>query len=124
MMGTAAFAAGGRKEFKYTVASGANVTLVNQFGDITVRPSNTNQLIIAGTTHSDKVEIDSDQNGNRIEARSHFLQKADDKEGRVDYEVSLPAGMNLSVQAATGVIEASRVSGELTLKADSASINV
>src|SRR5262249_697705 len=116
-------AAGGRKEFKYNVTPGSNLNIVNQFGNTVLRPASGNQLSIVGTTQSDKVEIDCDQSGNRVEVRSHFLQRADDKDGKVDYEIAVPAGLNVSVQTATGSVEAAHVGGEFTLKTDSASTN-
>src|SRR5215472_10256295 len=105
MASSLSFAAGTRKEFRFDAAPGTNLNIVNQFGSTTLRPANGNQISIVATTQSDKVEVDCTQSGNHVDTRSHFLQKADDKEGRVDYEVGVPPGMNVSVQTATGSIE-------------------
>ena len=117
-------AAQNRKEFKYTAAPGANLTIVNEFGPVTLKPAGGRQVLIVATLRSDKVEIDSSQNGNRIEARTHFLEKVNEQEGRVDYEVSVPANVSVLVRAATGPIEAQKLQANLSLKGDTARINV
>lgn len=117
-------AAQDRKEFKYTAAPGASLTIVNEFGPVTVKPASGRQVIIVTTAHSKKVEVDSSQTGNRIEARTHLLEKANDQEGRVDYEISVPANVSVMVRAATGPIQAHKLQNDLTLKGDTARISV
>jgi DUF4097 and DUF4098 domain-containing protein YvlB len=117
-------AAENRKEFKYAATPGSGVTIINEFGPVTVKPATGHQVLIVATTHSDKVEVDSSQTGNRIEARTHFLQKANEQEGLVSYEVSIPAKVSVLVRAATGPIQAEKVQGDITLKGDAANITV
>jgi len=101
-----ALAAGGSKTFSYNAPAGSSVTVVSPFGPVTIQPANSgHQVVITATTHSDKVEVDSDQMGGRIEAQTHFLQKVDENEGKVDYVVSLPPDFNLVVRAASGPIQ-------------------
>ena len=119
-----AWAAENRKEFKYAAAPGSSVTIINEFGPVTVKPAPGHQVIIVATTRSDKVEVDSSQTGNRVEARTHFLQKASEEEGLVSYEVSLPAKVAVLVRAATGPIQAEKLLGDVTLKGDAARVTV
>jgi DUF4097 and DUF4098 domain-containing protein YvlB len=119
-----AFAAETRKEFKYSAGPGASITITNEYGPVTVKSVSGRQALIVVTTHSDKVEVDSSQNGNRIEARSRFLQKANEQEGRVDYEVSVPPEVTVVVRAGTGPIQAEKLQGDLTLRGDAARISV
>jgi DUF4097 and DUF4098 domain-containing protein YvlB len=120
---SAALAADHRKEFKYTVGNGASVNVMNQFGTVSLRPASGNQVVVVANTHSDKVEADCSQSGNRIEVRTHFLQKANDDEGKVDYEIQVPNGATVSAQVANGSITAERLNGDVTLKGDSASLD-
>jgi DUF4097 and DUF4098 domain-containing protein YvlB len=60
--------------------------------------------------------------GNRIEVRTHFLDKAGDDEGKVDYEIQVPNGANVTVQVASGSIRAERIGGDVSLRSDSASL--
>src|SRR5690349_10849748 len=80
-----------RKEFKYSAAPKANVSIVNQYGPITVKPSTTNQIVIVATPHSDKVQVEASQNGNRIQVKSQLLDGATAATGRVDYDVEVPS---------------------------------
>jgi DUF4097 and DUF4098 domain-containing protein YvlB len=119
-----AWAAENRKEFKYAATPGSSVSIVNEFGPVTVKPAQGHQVLIIATTHSDKVEVYSAQTGNRIEARTNFRQKPSEQEGLVSYEVSVPAKVAVLVRAATGPIQAEKLQGDITLKGDAASITV
>jgi DUF4097 and DUF4098 domain-containing protein YvlB len=122
VLSAAALAADNRKEFKYTVGSGASVNVVNQFGSVTLKPSSGNQVVIVANTHSDKVEADCSQSGNRVEVRTHFLGTASEDEGKVDYEIQVPNGANVTAQVANGSIRAERIGGDVNLRSDSASL--
>lgn len=125
LLGTVpALAAENRKEFRYTAKPGTTITIINEFGPVTLKTTPGQQALIVATIYSDKVEVDSAESGNRIEARTHFLQKASDEEGRVDYEVSVPANVSIVVRAATGPIQAEKLQNDLTLKGDVARIVV
>jgi len=119
---TFALAAGNRKEFKYAVGGNASVNVVNQFGSVTLIPATGSQVVVSATTHSDNVEADCSQSGDRVEVRTHFLQNVNDSDGKVDYEIQVPNGATVSAQVASGSISAQRLNGDVTLSADSASI--
>jgi len=120
----AAFAADNRKEFRYNVAPGASVVVTNESGPVEVKGSTGRQVIIVATTHSDKLEIDCGQSGNRIQALTHFLQHVDETEGRVDYEVLVPADANVTVRAPGGPVTAEKLRGDVTVEGDAASVYV
>ena len=77
-----------RQEYRFAVGTKANVTVDTQYGSISVKPGNANQVVVVAVIHSDKAEVDNSQKGNRIEIESHLLQGANDQNGRVDYESS------------------------------------
>jgi DUF4097 and DUF4098 domain-containing protein YvlB len=70
------------------------------------------------------VEIDQQQNGNRIEVASHLLEGADQQTGRVDYEVLIPSDATLNLHSSTGPLSAERLQGDLTLEGAEAVVNV
>ncbi len=114
-----------KQEFRYSVGPGANVTIVNDYGRVTVTPSPVNQVVVSAVTSSNKVEIDKSQNGNRVDVRTHFLQRAgQDDGGRVDYDVQVPADAAVTVRTATGPIQVEKLRGDLTLDGDTAPIEV
>jgi len=113
-----------QKTFRYAVGPGASISVINTYGPVSVRPSASGQVIVTATTHSSKVEADCSQHGNRIQVQSHFLQRAGSNEGRVDYELQVPPDTMVMVRTSTGPITAQSLSGEVTLEADAAAINV
>jgi len=119
-----AFAADKQKEFRYNAGPGASLTVVNEFGSVTVRPGAGRQVVIAATLHSDKVEVDSSQKGNRIEVHSRLLASPKSDDARVDYEIRVPADIMLSVRADDGPIRVEGVRGDLTLEGDAAEVTV
>lgn len=124
LLAVAAFAADTRKEFRYTVAPGGSVTVTNDSGPVEIKGSGGRQVVIVATTHSDKVEVDCDHNGNRVWATTHFLQRADDPDGRVEYHVLVPSDVSVTVRASGGPITAEKMRSDLTLEGDAASVEV
>ncbi len=121
---TFAFSEPVKKEFRYTVAPGSNLTVVNLNGPVTVRGGSGRQVVIAATVHSSKVEVDSSQQGNRVEVSSHFIEQATAAERRVEYEISVPVSTNLTVRAAGGPIRVERLRSDVVLEGDEAQIEV
>ncbi|HXZ80666.1 MAG TPA: DUF4097 family beta strand repeat-containing protein [Terriglobales bacterium] len=113
-----------KRELHYSVTSGAMVSIVNDYGPISVKPSAGNSVLINTNARSNKVEIDGNQNGNRIEVRTHYLQRVGPEEGQVDYEVQVPSNANLTVQSALGGITAEKLMGDITLEGDSSNVQV
>src|SRR5450759_1501256 len=106
LAGAVSLAAAQQKtDLRYTVQPGATVTVTNDFGPITVRGASGNQVIVAATPHSAKVEVDGHQSANRIELRTHFLQNASPQEGAVDYDVQVPANAAVIVRTASGAVK-------------------
>src|SRR5215468_9198055 len=53
-----------KKEYRFNVGMKSTVSIINQYGAITVRPSSGNFVVVNATTYSDKVEVDQSQTGN------------------------------------------------------------
>ncbi len=112
------------KQFRYTLAPGGSVSVVNEYGRVTLKPSAGRQVIITATPSSDKVEVDCAQNGNRVEVRSHFLQRASQQEGQVDYDIQVPPDTTISVRTGSGPVHVEKLRGDVTLEGDGAAIEV
>src|SRR5215469_15551686 len=96
-----AHAADNRKEAKLDIAPGGIVTITNASGSITLHSSSSgHQVLVAYTTHSDKVEVDQNvtTDKQRIDLRTHAIQgqKPTAEEARVDYEITVPAGVSVN----------------------------
>ena len=125
IVGAATLASGEtRKEYRYTVGPKASVSVINQYGPISVKPNGGNQVLVTAVLHSDKAEIDQRQNGNRLDIISHLLPGADSDSGRVDYEISVPADSSLTLHSSTGPIHVEKLHGDVTLEGASAAMDV
>jgi len=121
------WAADTRKEFKYNALPGSTVKVSNSSGSIEVHPvAAGRQVIIAATTHSDKVQVNSSQMGNRINATTDFVQPVDpgSKDGQVEYEVSVPSDCGVVIQNGSGVTRLDGVHSDVTLDAESGQIEL
>ena len=113
------------KEFKFTVQPGATVSIINEFGPVTVHPTSGRQVLVTATLPSDKVEVDQTQSGNRIQLRTHLQQpKMTADQARVQYDVSAPADVSVSVRSANGPISVERMRGDITAEGETANIDV
>src|SRR4029077_10031544 len=121
---TAAAVAESRKEYRSTCGPIANISVDTQYGAISVRPGSANQVVVTATLKSDNVEVDKQQNGNRIQIASHLLQGADQQMGQVDYELLVPPDAIVNLHSSTGPLSAERLQGDLTLEGADAVGNI
>jgi len=122
---TAVFAADqGKKEFKYSAGPKASVFIINQYGPITVKPSSTEQVIVIASPHSDKVQVDGTQNGNRVVVKSQLLDGANAATGRVDYEVEVPSGTSVTLHSFDGPVHAEQLEGDVTVESETATVDL
>src|SRR5690242_2112335 len=116
-------AAAATKECKYAAGPHSDVSITNQNGSVTVKPSACRQILISANPASDKVSVDCAQVGTRIDAISRPASGASDDQSRVDYEVSVPADSTVSVRNASGPIHFDGAGEDITLRGDSASVD-
>jgi DUF4097 and DUF4098 domain-containing protein YvlB len=113
-----------KKEFHFAVAARSGVSVMNPYGSITVKPSSGNTVLVNAFLHSDKVEIDNNQSGNRVDITSHLLPGADADSGRVDYEIQVPADASITLHSSTGTLRAEKLHGDVNLEGPGASVEV
>jgi DUF4097 and DUF4098 domain-containing protein YvlB len=113
-----------RKEYHFNVGPKAGLSVNNPYGSISVKPSTGNIVTINATLHSDKVEVDDNQNGNRVEIQSHLLPGADAVSGRVDYEILVPPDASVSLHSTTGPLHAEKLHGDVTLEGAAATVDI
>ncbi len=113
-----------RKEFRINVGPKAGVSVNNPYGSISVKPSTGNVVVINALLYSDKVEVDKNLVGNRVEIQSHLLPGADAQSGRVDYEILVPADASITLHSSTGPLRAERLHGDVTLEGAAATVEI
>src|SRR5437867_3278797 len=90
-----------KKEFRYTVGPRAVVSITNNYGPITVKPSGNKQVVVDTVSHSDTVGLLNEQRGDRIEVRSTSSRQGT---GLVEYTVLLPADAFVSLRSSDGIL--------------------
>src|SRR6267378_5382875 len=113
-----------KKEYHFIVGPNAGVSVMNPYGSISVKPSLNNTVVVNAILHSDKVEVDNNQNGNRVDIQSHLLAGADADSGRVDYEVLVPADASITLHSSTGSLRAEKLHGDVSLEGSGATVDV
>lgn len=113
-----------KKEFKFTVGPHASISVINEYGPISVKPSANNQVVVTAIIHSDKVRVENEQNGDRIVLRSRLLDGASPATGRVDYEVQVPTDASVTLHSVDGPLHAEELGGDVTMEGDSAVMDV
>src|SRR5580698_11129319 len=113
-----------KKEYRFTVGPNANVSVDTQYGAVSVKPGSGTEVVVTATLKSANVEVDQQQNGNRIEIASHLLQGSDQRTGRVDYELQIPADATLNLRSSTGPLSAADLKGDLTFEGTDAVVDV
>jgi DUF4097 and DUF4098 domain-containing protein YvlB len=113
-----------KKEYHFTVGPRAGVSVMNPYGSISVKPSPNNTVIVTAVLHSDKVEVDNNQSGNRVDIQSHLLAGADADSGRVDYEILVPADASITLHSSTGTLHAEKLHGDVSLEGPGADVDV
>ncbi len=124
LVGTVLVSAETRKEYHFNVGRKAIISITNEFGPITVRPSTANQVLVTAVIYSDKVEVDQMQHGSRVEIVSHVQPGTTPEQGRVDYEVLVPVDASVSLRSMTGPLSAEKLHGDVTLEGARASMEV
>jgi len=113
-----------RKDYRFNVGPKAGVSVNNPFGSVSVKPATGNVVIINAVLYSDKVEVDNNLVGNRVEVQSHLLPGGDPQSGRVDYEILVPADASITLHSSTGSLHAEKLHGDVTLEGASATVDV
>jgi len=113
-----------KKEYRFNVGLKSTVSIINQYGGVSVKPSTGNFVVVSATTYSDKVEVDQSQSGNRVDVQSHLLPGANEENSRVDYEVTVPGDASVTLESMTGPLHAERLHGDVEAQGANASVEV
>jgi len=117
-----------RKEIHFDVAPNATINVVNNAGVVTLKTGSSRQVVMTYSLHSGKMEVDheSTPDNRRIEIRSHALdgQQPTAEEAKVDMELTVPAGVVMTVSTSTAPITAEGLTGDVTFSSDTGAITV
>ena len=110
-----------KKEFSCTVGPGAVISITNNYGPITVKPSGSSHVLVETLFHSDAVNLVNEQHGDRIELRSISSRQGSNL---VEYTVLVPAAAFVTLRSSDGSLRAQGLRGDVVLEAASGSVEV
>lgn len=113
-----------KKEYRFEVGPKSKVSIINQYGSVSVKPSTGNFVLVNAITYSDRVEVDHTQNGSRVDVQSHLLSGATPENSRVDYEVLIPADGSINLESTTGPLSAEKLHGDVEAEGANAAVDV
>ena len=111
-----------RDVLAYNVSARPVISIRNQYGRITVTPSNGGR-IVATVTHSDAVAIQSQQIENHVELITGSQISSGAKADNVDYQVLVPADACVILSTAAGSLSAENLEGDLVFEGTTASVD-
>ena len=125
---SSAHAAETRKEARIDIAPGGTVNIISGGGSVALHSGSGRQVLATYTVHSDKIEVDQNTSADRqrIELRTHALpgQQPTADEARVDYEVTIPAGISVNVTTTSAPITAEGLNGDIGLSSETGQITI
>jgi DUF4097 and DUF4098 domain-containing protein YvlB len=110
-----------KKEFSYSVGPRAVISITNNYGPISVKPSGSSQVVVETVSHSDTVSLVNAQHGDRIELRSISSRQGTNL---VEYTVLVPAATFVSLRSSDGTLRAQGLRGDVVLEGASGSVEV
>jgi DUF4097 and DUF4098 domain-containing protein YvlB len=121
-------AADTRKEARIDIAPGGTLNIVNGGGSVALHSGAGHQLLVTYTVHSAKVEVDQSTSDNkqRVELLTHALagEKPSADDAKVDYDVTVPAGVSVNVTTTSAPITAEGISSEIDLSSETGQVTV
>jgi len=109
-----------QQEKRFNCGPRPSVSVINEYGPITVHPGSGNQVVLRYVLHSDKVEVDTNQggdpNGDRISIETHILKGASTDSSQVDYELLVPPGSVITIHSNSGMLSVDHLSGDISVE--------
>jgi len=113
-----------RQQKTFTCGPKPTVSVLNEYGPVAVHAGADNQVVVVYILHSDKVEVDTDQSSDRITVESHLLPGSNSDMGRVDYEVTVPAGSSVILRSNSGPLSAESLRGDVSMEGAAANADL
>jgi hypothetical protein len=110
-----------KKEVRFAVGQKPVISITNNYGPITVKPSGTNQVVVTMVSYSDEVSFVNEQHGTRIELRAESKRAGRDL---AEYSVLAPAASTVILQSFDGSLYAQGLRGDVVLEGATATAEV
>jgi DUF4097 and DUF4098 domain-containing protein YvlB len=112
-----------RIERHYKVEPHPIVSIHDPNGSVTVRAWTKSEVMVIATRLSDRVEVDTEQNGNRVDILTHQISdNASPADMRADFEISVPEDAELQIHNDSGGVNVSNVLGDMNVETIAADV--
>ncbi|HKF52931.1 MAG TPA: hypothetical protein VKB26_11505 [Candidatus Acidoferrales bacterium] len=109
---------------QFTVQPHPLITLHNPNGTVVISSWSKPTVMVAADHNSDKVEVDAEQMGNRIDIVTHVLaENVSPDDLRANYVVTVPEDSELQVHSDSGSIAISKILGDTDVETVAAGID-
>jgi len=108
-----------KKFEKHYAVTGRPVVVIHNIGDgrIEIKSAKNSEVVVSATQSSDKVGVDVEQAGDRVDVNTMALDPAaQPSETEVNFELSVPEETELQLKTQTGLIYVEQVMGDMTLE--------
>jgi hypothetical protein len=113
-----------RKEFRFATGPGTSISVINEFGRVSIQPSATAHVSVIALLNSEKANIEVSQKGNRVEFRTRLSGRPEGKDARVEYHVQVPIDANVTIRSADGPLQVEGLQGDLTVEGEAATVEI
>lgn len=104
---------------KHFTVTGKPVVVIQNIGNgrIEVKSSRNAEVVLTGTQASNKISVDSEQVGDRIDVSSNLIDPtAQPTEMEANFQLTVPEETELQLKTQTGLIYVEQVIGDMTLE--------
>ncbi len=114
-----------RMEKHFTVGERPVIMVRNSHGRVEIQSWKKPEVVVIGNHNSNKVEVDTEQAGNRIEVTTHVLdENVNPADVQADYQITVPEESELHVRTDLGEITVERVFGDMTFDTVAADVQL
>ena len=112
---------------RHFAVQGRPVVVIQNMGDgrIEVKSSKNAEVVVSGTRASDKISIDMEQAGDRIDVNTTVIDaSAQLSERQANLQLTVPEETELQLKTQTGLIYVEQVTGDMTLESIAGDIHL
>jgi hypothetical protein len=102
------------KLVRYAAGPKPLISITNEYGAITVRPSVSNQIVVSRASYSDAISFVSEQHGNRVELRAESGRQG---ANLAEYTVLVPKDSIVTLRSLDGSLPVEGLRGDVILEA-------
>ncbi|MGB7023363.1 MAG: DUF4097 family beta strand repeat-containing protein [Candidatus Acidiferrales bacterium] len=111
-------------EKQFTVQSHPLITLHNPSGKVTISSWDKPEVMVVADHGSEKIEVDAEQNGNRIDVVTHLLsENVSPEELRANYVITVPEDSELQIHNDSGAVGVSKILGDMNVETIAAGVD-